>query len=127
MKNADFEYETLDVWNVAIDFADSLIELSERLREEYKCYRLVDQLQSASTSISMNIAEGQGRKSPKSFILFLSYSKGSLYEVLTLAEILFRRRWLEEHERNTIRMTGLRIVKMINALISSLKRKQQAV
>ena len=68
----------------------------------------------------MNIAEGQGRKSQKSFVLFLTYSKGSLYEVLTLIEIMYRRNWLSEHERTSIRITGLRIVKMLKALISSL-------
>ncbi len=120
MSEPVFKYESLDVWNVAIDFATSLIEIGNSLKDEFKCYRLVDQLQAASTSISMNIAEGQGRNSDKSFILFLSYSRGSLFEVLTLIEIFYRLEWLTQTARATVRTTGLRIVKMLNALISSL-------
>ncbi len=120
MNEPVFKYESLDVWNVAIDFATSLIEIGNSLKEEFKCYRLVDQLQAASTSISMNIAEGLGRNSDKSFILFLSYSRGSLFEVLTLIEIFYRLEWLPQTARDTARTTGLRIVKMLNALISSL-------
>ena len=126
MNEPVFKYESLDVWNVAIDFATSLIEIGNSLKDEFKCYRLVDQLQAASTSISMNIAEGQGRNSDKSFVLFLSYSRGSLFEVLTLIEIFYRLEWLTQTARDTVRTTGLRIVKMLNALISSLSKADPA-
>ena len=126
MNELVFKYESLDVWNVAIDFATSLIEIGNSLKDEFKCYRLVDQLQAASTSISMNIAEGQGRNSDKSFVLFLSYSRGSLFEVLTLIEIFYRLEWLTQTARDTVRTTGLRIVKMLNALISSLSKADPA-
>ena len=55
------------VWQKSMDFANSVIDLTEGLETERKHYRLVEQLEASATSVPMNIAEGKGRFSRKEF------------------------------------------------------------
>ncbi len=122
MDRAKFDFEKLQVWSEAVEFADVVLSIGDTLRDEKLSYRLAEQLSAAATSISMNIAEGRGRSSRKSYVLYLEYSRRSLYEVVTLTFILFRRGWVPEEIYLRIIEKALRIVKMINALISAIKR-----
>jgi len=72
-------YEKLLVWQRAIEWSCKIINISERINTERKHYRLIEQLESASTSVAMNIAEGKGRYSKKEFVQFLFIARGSLY------------------------------------------------
>ena len=58
-------YEDLEVWNRAVDFAVRIIDLVEKFDSNRKHYRLLEQIEASSTSISMNLAEGNGRFSQK--------------------------------------------------------------
>ncbi len=71
MKKIRFSFEDLEVWQKAIEFASRVIIISEKIQTDRKHYRLIEQLESASTSIALNIAEGKGRYSKKEFIQFL--------------------------------------------------------
>jgi hypothetical protein len=50
-------YRDLVVWQKSMEFANSVIDLTEILETERKHYRLVEQLEAAATSIPMNIAD----------------------------------------------------------------------
>jgi four helix bundle protein len=52
----------LKVWQLAIQIADELFDLADRL-EEKRLYRFADQLRGAGLSMSNNIAEGSGSTS----------------------------------------------------------------
>lgn len=71
MKEDRFSFEDLEVWQEAVDFADKCLGIVETLSEDRKHYRLIEQLESACTSVSLNIAEGKGRQSTKEFIQLL--------------------------------------------------------
>ncbi len=60
-----FTFKDLIVWQLSIQFANEIIDLSENLNTSRNHYRLVEQLEAAATSIPMNIAEGKGRYSKK--------------------------------------------------------------
>ena len=49
-----FGYEDLDVWNKAVEFAVEVIELVESMSTGRKHYRLLEQVEASSASISMN-------------------------------------------------------------------------
>lgn len=49
-----FGYEGLDVWNKAVEFAVDVIGIVERISTDRKHYRLLEQIESSSVSISMN-------------------------------------------------------------------------
>jgi four helix bundle protein len=69
-----FSFEDLEVWQRAVQFAESVIVSSEKWKTSGKHYRLLEQLESATTSVAMNIAEGKGRYSQKKFIQYRNYS-----------------------------------------------------
>ena len=116
-----FSFEGLKVWQKAIDFAEGVIRLIDRLETPRKHYRLIEQLEAASTSVAMNIAEGKGRQTTKEFIQFLYIARGSLFEVITLLTILDRLGWITESLVENYRQMAEEICKMINALIKSMK------
>jgi four helix bundle protein len=118
----DFAFKDLQVWQKAIDFADYAISLTEELKTPRKHYRLVEQLEAASTSVAMNIAEGKGRNSKKEFIQYLYFARGSAYETVTLAIIFARRNWIDNQQLTKIESDALEIVSMIKGLINSIHK-----
>jgi four helix bundle protein len=73
-----FGYENLEAWNKALDFAVQVINVVENISTDRKHYRLLEQIEASSTSISMNIAEGKGGYFKKEFIQYCYISRGSL-------------------------------------------------
>lgn len=49
-----FGYEGLEVWNRAVDFAVEVIDTVENISTDRKHYRLLEQIEASSTSVSMN-------------------------------------------------------------------------
>ena len=79
----------------------------------------MEQIDSACTGISMNIAEGKGRYSKKEFIHFLYIARGSLFETITLLIIFERRKWINAEQLTEFKEMGFQIGKMINGLIKA--------
>lgn len=65
MSGIKFSFEDLEVWQKAVDFAVSVIDIAEIMNTNRNHYRLIEQLESSVASISANIAEGKGRNSKK--------------------------------------------------------------
>jgi four helix bundle protein len=118
----EFPFEKLEVWHLAIDFADFILGLLESFPQN-KYLRLVGQMEATVTSIAQNIAEGKGRQYRKEFIQFLYVAEGSLFEVLTLTEIFMRRRLLKEQEAAEIRKQAELIDRKLHGLINSLRSR----
>ena len=114
-------YEDLEVWQRAIDWASNIVSLCNELETDRKHFRLVEQLESACSSVAMNIAEGKGRYSKKEFIQFLYVARGSLYETLTLLELFLRLGWLSHDNHTRLKDDAREIVRMLNSLVKSIK------
>ena len=117
-----FGYENLDVWNKAVDFAVKVIETVDNISTNRKHYRLLEQIESSSTSVSMNLAEGKGRFSKKEFIHYCYIARGSLYETMTLLEIFRRVKWISGYQFQDLKSDGIQIASMIKGLINALKK-----
>ena len=117
-----FGYENLDVWNKAVDFAVSVVETVDNISTNRKHYRLLEQIESSSTSVSMNLAEGKGRFSKKEFIQYCYIARGSLYETMTLLEIFRRVKWISDSQIQSLNSDGIQIASMIKGLINALKK-----
>ena len=98
-----YSFEDLDVWQKAVEFVNEVISVVDKLNTERKHFRVIEQLESAVTSIAMNIAEGKGRFSKKEFIQFLYIARGSLFETITLIEIFKKRNWINNAPHNNLR------------------------
>jgi len=116
-----YSFEDLEVWRKAVDFAHAVIRLAESIETDRKHYRLIEQLEAASTSISSNIAEGKGRYSRKEYAQFLYIARGSLFEVISLLTIFHALKWISANDLEVIRVKGDEVGKMISGLISALK------
>ncbi len=121
VEESRFGYEDLDVWQKAIDWAVEIISMSASLETDRRHFRLIEQLESASSSVAMNIAEGKGRYSQKEFVQFLYIARGSLYETLTLLEIFVKQNWITGDKFTALKEGARQIAKMLNALINSIK------
>jgi four helix bundle protein len=122
MKRVKFAFEDLEVWQKAIDFTNKVINISEEIKTDRKHYRLIEQLEAASTSVALNIAEGKGRYSKKEFVQFLYIARGSLYETISLFIIFHKRGWISDDQLDEIKELGDYIGKMLSSLINSLKK-----
>lgn len=122
-KNQRFTHENLAVWNKAVDFAVEVVSAVENLGSDRNHYRLIEQVEAAASSISMNIAEGKGRFSKKEFTHFCYIARGSLYETMTLIEILKRKQWLAPSAYEQLYASGIEIARMLKGLINTINRR----
>lgn len=118
--NFVFPFEKLEVWNLAVDLADFVLELLESFPNN-KHFRLIGQMEAAVSSISQNIAEGKGRQYKKEFIQFLYIAEGSLFEVLSLTELFNRRKLFKQEEAKKIREQAQIIDRKLHGLMNSLR------
>jgi hypothetical protein len=59
-QNTYFLFERLDVWQLTVDLAESVLALLEKLPQN-KHIRLISQMEATVTSPAQNIVEGKGR------------------------------------------------------------------
>lgn len=118
-----FAYEDLEVWSKAVDFAVDVIDTVEGITTDRKHYRLLEQIEASSTSVSMNIAEGKGRFSRKEFVQYLYVARGSLYETMTLLAVFRRKRWIPADQYIQLESKGREIVSMLKGLIKSIGKE----
>ena len=119
-----FPFENLKVWQLAVDLAESVLDLLEKAPKN-KHIRLVSQMEAAATSPSQNIAEGKGRQYKKEFIQFLYIARGSVFEVVTLNEIFRRKNIFKKDDAVKIRNRCEEIDRKINGLINSLRGQKR--
>ena len=120
-----FPFEKLDVWQMAVDLAEYVLDLLENFPPN-KHVRLVGQMEAATVSVSQNIAEGKGRQYKKEFIQFLHIAQGSLYEVVTLNEVFRRKNLFNEEDAYNVRNRCVQIDRKLNGLINSLRGKKKS-
>ena len=113
-------FKDLTVWQKSIDFVASVYLLVKQLPKE-ETYALSDQIRRAVVSIPINIAEGFGRNSIKEYIQFLYIALGSASEVETQIIIGQKIGYFQNIDKYIEDITEIK--KMLNGLISSLKRK----
>lgn len=89
-----FRFETLEVWQEAIEITDQLFDISDEV-ESKRLFRFAEQLRGAGLSISNNIAEGSGSFSDKEFASFLNIARRSTFECANILIIFNRRKLID--------------------------------
>jgi len=113
-------YQSLKVWQKAMDLATEIYRLTEKLPDK-EIYSLVNQMRRAAVSIPSNIAEGQDRHSTKEFINFLSIARGSKAELETQLQICVNVNYLKEEDILQAKQSLVEIGSMLSVFISKLK------
>ncbi|MCF6207464.1 MAG: four helix bundle protein [Sulfurovum sp.] len=114
-------YENLDVWQKSITLVTDVYTLVRLLPKEER-YSLADQIRRSAVSVPSNIAEGSSGNSKKEFVQFLYIALGSLCELETQLVIAQNVGYLNDITNIKQEMTIIK--KMLNALITSLKKDQ---
>ncbi|MBW2066467.1 MAG: four helix bundle protein [Deltaproteobacteria bacterium] len=105
MKNEDdiCSFQGLKAWGKSLLFDENVIRAIDELNAPRKHYRLLEQLESATPSIAMNIA------------------KGSVFETVTLLMVFQNLNWLKAEKVMDFQRKAEGITKMLNSLIKSMK------
>ena len=112
-----YSFEKLVVWQKTIDFIEHIYILCNKIpKVEEK--NLIDQIRRSSTSIALNIAEGNGAESNVEHKHFLYMARKSLYETRALL-LIIKKIYRISIDTYTIELD--QIGKMLNGLINSQK------
>ena len=109
-----FEHEKLDVYREAIAFIgwlSTILELTVQMGA------IKDQLDRASISIPLNIAEGNGKYSPRDRCRFFDIAHGSAMECAAGLDVLVAKAKLTTEQVRPGKEQLQRIVKMLMGLI----------
>ena len=109
-----FDHEKLEVYREAIAF---VAWLSAILEGAVRVGEVKDQLDRASTSIPLNIAEGNGKYAPKDRCRFFDIAHGSALECAAGLDVLVAKAKLTPEQIRPGKERLQRIVRMLMGLI----------
>jgi four helix bundle protein len=112
-----FDFEKLEVYKKAKNLNSEILKFlrENRIIDNY----LRDQLKRASISIIINIAEGSGKFSKADKRSFYTISRGSVYECVSLLEIILDENYIEKTKFDNFMNRYEEISKMLSGLIKS--------
>ena len=110
-----FKFEQLDVWQMSLEYSDVIYELADKLPEKEK-FNLSSQIIRATTSISLNIAEGSTGQSDPEQNRFLGLALRSLIETVACQRLIARRKYVTDTAyMNNIDLKAQELAKRIHA------------
>jgi four helix bundle protein len=115
-----FKFEKLIVWQRAVDLSGEIYDLTEKFPKK-ELFVLTSQIQRASDSIALNIAEGSTGQTNPEFRRFLSYALRSGIEVVSCLYLAKRRNLISIEEFDYFYNFLTEIIKGIQALRNSIK------
>ena len=115
-KKMAFIFEKLDVYRKSVDFAEEICELTKSFTKGN--YYLADQINRASLSIPLNIAEGNGRYHKADKINFFRIARGSAFECVPILEICKRKKLITDNRNKELKEEIEDICKMLSGLIN---------
>lgn len=114
-----FNFEKLEVWHKAIEFADLVYALTRAFPGDER-FGLTNQMRRAAVSISSNIAEGSSRLSKVDFARFVEIATGSVFEVVSQSFVSKRQGFLSEADFNRLYSAADEQSRMLSGLRKSL-------
>jgi four helix bundle protein len=112
--DALLDAEKLDVYRITLEFQ----AVAGQLVPKRGYAELRDQLDRASISIILNIAEGCGRRSPADKGRFYSMARGSATECAAILDLLGARGLVDDRPRTRARSLLVRVVQMLTRLVA---------
>jgi four helix bundle protein len=115
-----FDHEKLDAYRLSIAF---IAWVGAILDEKPRRGRpsVLRHLEESSTSIALNIAEGNGKRSVADRVRYLEIARGSALECAACLDVLVVRNNLITDAANTGKTTLVRVVSMVTKLIERLE------
>ena len=120
----DYVYERLEVWKQSVDFAIQILRTIARIHKDDDTSRILEEVEMSTLNIATSIAKGKASASKEDFIFHLYLSRRSLYEAMTLLEILRRERLISDDAFTDFESEGQKTTSMLDHLIRSIKESQ---
>lgn len=111
-----FDFEDFPVYKDAIKFIQEVDVFLESVPQKGNI-RMIDQLQRASTSIALNIAEGAGRYHKSDKRNFYVMARGSAYECVACFQVLLLKKLLFQEKYQYFYATLNNLAKQLSAMI----------
>jgi four helix bundle protein len=118
--NPRFDHEKLKVYQAPLEFVTWTTDLLSKL--EFKA-AIKDQLDRASTSVPLNIAEGNGKFAIRDRCRFLDFARGSALECAACLDVLMAKRSTNATAVISGKQQLFEIVSMLIGLINSLSSR----
>ena len=115
-----YKFQELEVYKISLDYLDEIYDLAKQLPEIEK-FNLRPQLERATTSIVLNIAEGSTGQSNAEQGRFLGLAARSYLETIACMDIIVRRKYLQENELQRVRELGHRLFIKLQAFRKALR------
>ncbi|MFH1197829.1 MAG: four helix bundle protein [bacterium] len=116
MEEIYFDHDKLNVYKKALEFAAWVHRLLVKIKVKNST---TDQLDRASDSIVLNIAEGNGKFTSRDRCKYFDISKGSSLESAGCLDLLFVKELIDDLDRKNGKDQLKEIVSMIVGLIKS--------
>lgn len=114
-------HKDLIVWQKSMELVEEIYKVTRKLPKS-ETFGLISQMQRAVIAIPSNIAEGAKRNHKLEYIQFLSVANGSAAELET--QLILSKKLFNQYRIDFNKALNLveEILKMLYALISSLKK-----
>ena len=110
-----FRFRKFQVYQDSLEFRKYIRLVILQFFPNNQRFILIDQLERASNSIILNIAEGSAKNSDKSFANFLSISVGSLHECVACLDIAFNDKFIPEKVHQEALLKAVEISNQLTA------------
>jgi four helix bundle protein len=114
-----YKFQRLAVYQLALEYLDQVYAVSAHLPESER-FNLRSQLERATTSIVLNIAEGSTGQSDAEQARFLGLAVRSYIETVACGDLIERRRYLPSKDLQSARELGHRLFVKLQAFRKSL-------
>src|SRR5688572_13027860 len=111
-------HSTLDVYRCSRELVLEAYKLTRILPEEER-YGLIRQIRRASTSVTLNIAEGCSRKSQTERKRFFEIARGSVIEIDSALDLIYDLKYAAIDEMKNLGTLLIRSFKMLSMMLSS--------
>ena len=115
-----FDHEKLNVYQASLKFVAWATELISGIQAKAA---VKDQLDRASTSVPLNIAEGNGKFAIRDCCRYLDFARGSALECAACLDVLVAKRLAEITRIMSGKQQLFEIVSMLMGLINSLRAR----
>ncbi len=115
MTDTIFDHDRLDVYRLAIEYTAEAYAAAKDLAGNHRHAR--DQWLRASQSIPLNIAEGNGKRSPKDRGRFFEIARGSAFECAAIQDVLTTTAGIDADLSNEMKLKLKRIVSMLTRMV----------
>ena len=118
-------HKRLEAWRKSMDLVVLIYQATKSFPADER-FGLVSQLRRAAVSVPSNVAEGAARGSPRFFTSTLQIARASLSELDTQIILAHRLGYLSENDATRLTSCVEEIERVVNGLISSVRRRLAA-